>query len=116
MFKSAYQNAHQKLPERIDVILNCKVQSKDLHFKLQRMLTIASYFLCPIRLNEEQNYNYVTPSENQLSKTTKKETWKYKTFRTFSAPLKSEKTEETYQDDYYPGMLTYLLWNGKKFS
>nr|KAF6395181.1 dynein axonemal heavy chain 14 [Rousettus aegyptiacus] len=57
------------------------------------------------RLNEEQNYNYVTPSENQLSKTTEKETWKYKTFRTFSAPLKSEKTEETYQDDYYPDYL-----------
>ncbi|XP_011359187.1 dynein heavy chain 14, axonemal [Pteropus vampyrus] len=50
------------------------------------------------RLYKEQNYNYVTPSENQLSKTTEKETWKYKTFRTFSAPSKSEKTEDYLQE------------------
>ncbi|KAF6274521.1 dynein axonemal heavy chain 14 [Rhinolophus ferrumequinum] len=47
---------------------------------------------------EEQIYEYVTPSENQPAETTEKETLKYKTFSTFSAPSKSEETEEIYQD------------------
>lgn len=72
------------------------------------MLTLASYFLCHIRLlkHEEQNNEYVTPSESQPAKTIEKEMLKCSTF---SAPLKSEKTEEIYQDDYYPGTLIYLF-------
>ncbi|XP_016076637.1 PREDICTED: dynein heavy chain 14, axonemal [Miniopterus natalensis] len=53
------------------------------------------------RKYEEQNYKYVTPSENQPAKTAEKGTLKY---RTFSASSKSEKTE-VYQDDYYPDYL-----------
>lgn len=88
-------------------MLYCKVQNKDLNFKLWRMLTTVSYFLCRTRIlkYEEQIYEYVTPSENQPAETTEKETLKYKTFSTFSAPSKSEETEEMYQGDYYPGML-----------
>ncbi|XP_074172565.1 dynein axonemal heavy chain 14 isoform X3 [Rhinolophus sinicus] len=48
---------------------------------------------------EEQIYEYVTPSENQPAETTEKETLKYKTFSTFSAPSKSEETEEPEDDD-----------------
>lgn len=83
------------------------------------MLTIASYFLCHIRLlkYEEQKGEDVTTSENQQAKIAEKETLKYKTFRALSIPLKSEKTEEI-DEDYYPGMLIYVFFyeNGKKFS
>ncbi|XP_054550811.1 dynein axonemal heavy chain 14 isoform X4 [Talpa occidentalis] len=40
----------------------------------------------------------VTSPKNQAAKTREKETLKYKTFRTCSVPLKSEKTEEIDQD------------------
>ncbi|XP_004439654.1 PREDICTED: dynein heavy chain 14, axonemal [Ceratotherium simum simum] len=46
---------------------------------------------------EKQKCKDLTPSENQPAKTAEKETLKYKTFRTLSVPLKSEKTE-----DYLP--------------
>ncbi|XP_074172564.1 dynein axonemal heavy chain 14 isoform X2 [Rhinolophus sinicus] len=51
---------------------------------------------------EEQIYEYVTPSENQPAETTEKETLKYKTFSTFSAPSKSEETEEYLQENRTP--------------
>lgn len=75
------------------------------------MITIASYFLCHIRLlkYEEQKYEEVTPSENQPAKTAAEK----ETFRTLSVPLKSEGTEEMHQD-YYPGMLIYVLFYGDK--
>ncbi|XP_048968435.1 dynein axonemal heavy chain 14 isoform X2 [Canis lupus dingo] len=50
---------------------------------------------------EEQEYEAVIPSESEPAKITEKETLKHKTFRTFSVPLKSEETEDIYQD-YYP--------------
>lgn len=78
------------------------------------MLTIVSYFLCHIRLlkYEEQEYEAVIPSESEPAKITEKETLKHKTFRTFSVPLKSEETEDIYQD-YYPGMPSFLSWRWK---
>ncbi|CAK7310997.1 Dynein axonemal heavy chain 6 [Vulpes lagopus] len=50
---------------------------------------------------EEQEYEAVIPSESEPAKIAEKETLKHKTFRTFSVPLKSEETEDIYQD-YYP--------------
>ncbi|XP_021569582.1 dynein heavy chain 14, axonemal-like [Carlito syrichta] len=52
---------------------------------------------------EKQKYKDVKTSENQ-PETAKMETLKNKTIRTFSESLKSEKTEEIYQD-YYPDYL-----------
>uniref|UniRef100_A0A452ULS8 Dynein axonemal heavy chain 14 n=1 Tax=Ursus maritimus TaxID=29073 RepID=A0A452ULS8_URSMA len=84
-------------------MLYCKVQYQSLNLESWRLLTIASYFLCHIRLgkHEEQDYEDVTPPEDQPAQVAEKETSKYKTFRTLSVPLKSEATGEIYQD-YYP--------------
>ncbi|XP_069340704.1 dynein axonemal heavy chain 14 isoform X1 [Eulemur rufifrons] len=43
---------------------------------------------------DEQKYEDVEPPQNQPAKPADKETMKYKTVRTFSEPLKSEKTED----------------------
>ncbi|XP_069340707.1 dynein axonemal heavy chain 14 isoform X4 [Eulemur rufifrons] len=48
---------------------------------------------------DEQKYEDVEPPQNQPAKPADKETMKYKTVRTFSEPLKSEKTEEPEDDD-----------------
>uniref|UniRef100_A0A2K6F430 Dynein axonemal heavy chain 14 n=1 Tax=Propithecus coquereli TaxID=379532 RepID=A0A2K6F430_PROCO len=54
---------------------------------------------------EEQKYKDVKPSQNQPAKTAEKETMKCETVRTFSEPLKSEKTKDIHQD-YYPGIVS----------
>lgn len=69
------------------------------------MLTIATYFLCHVSLlkyEEGQNYEDNISLRHQPAE---EETLNYNTCRTNSVPLKSEKTEELYQD-YNPGMLT----------
>lgn len=81
------------------------------------MLTIATYFLCHVSLlkyEEGQNYEDNISLRHQPAE---EETLNYNACRTSSVPLKSEKTEELYQD-YNPGMLTYIFFYGvgKKFS
>ncbi|XP_045652839.1 dynein axonemal heavy chain 14 isoform X2 [Ursus americanus] len=52
-----------------------------------------------LRKHEEQDYEDVTPPEGQPAQVAEKETSKYKTFRTLSVPLKSERTREPEDDD-----------------
>uniref|UniRef100_A0A8D2CVT5 Dynein axonemal heavy chain 14 n=1 Tax=Sciurus vulgaris TaxID=55149 RepID=A0A8D2CVT5_SCIVU len=54
---------------------------------------------------KERKYRVVTPLVNQTAQVPAEETLKCKMFKRLSVPLKSEKTEEIYQD-YYPESIT----------